>query len=222
MVTGLPGAEHPKHQDAAGRLVATGVGMDLVNRTIAPVARQLSCARMLTYGVTTWVFAQPADRRTYRPQPAARPWPGARLGQPTADRLKILDRIVGVVEPSPHVTAAPGESPARTGRWQFVVRVEAIDPRVDLLSGYHTSGSSRRSGGGDHLGLRGEAASPLRLGFRARGIGTIIRGRVDCVHVAYRSPGRGQLPGRQMFAATCPNATAACLRRPKVKATDAA
>lgn len=57
MVTGLPGAEHPKHQDAAGRLVATGVGMDLVNRTIAPVARQLSCARMLTYGVNMGVRA---------------------------------------------------------------------------------------------------------------------------------------------------------------------
>jgi hypothetical protein len=182
MIARLPGAEHLKHQYVARRVVATGVGMDFVNRAIATVAGQLSCARMLTYRVKTRVPAQPVDRHTYRPQPASCPWPGARLNQPTADRLKVLDGVFGVVELSWHDLAVPGVSQARTGRWEFMVRVEAIDPRVDRLSRYHTSRGGRRAGRRNHVGLRGEAAPPLCLGFRARGIATIIRGRVHGIH----------------------------------------
>src|SRR5271166_4652341 len=76
-----------------------------------------------------------------------------------------------------------------------MVRSDAVEPGVDLCLIDQPAGGDISVGLGDHLGLAGDPAPPLRLGFRGDGGAIVWAG--SRVHVVQCSFGRRRLPGRR-------------------------
>ena len=124
----LAGSEDTQHPHVPCRLAAPGIGHDLVKSTISAVARQFPHACRLADRVQAGVLRQTLDCGPYGDQSSSRYWSSTGLGQPTADRVEIGNRLVGIGQLS-RQTAAVSATGVRNR--QLVFRIQAVDPGLD-------------------------------------------------------------------------------------------
>ena len=166
MLAGLAGSEHAQHQHVAGGAVGPRVWRHDIQNAV-PLNGAFPDALVLADRVAARMPHQVADRLgdclAPRPSPRSR----SRLGEPCADRFKVLFRGGRKGDGARHLRRRG--LLRRTSRRQVAVTFPGIKPSIQVATGASLAGVQMCPGLADHLRLASQPARARRRGFR-RGI----------------------------------------------------